>query len=557
MTRQKLKPRTWVVFALVVGALFGVWGGAVKADETSWEIRGEFVSLKPGSPEIVLLRVGGARVLEVPLASFSEAQRADIVRRSGQPAAAAGDAVDAAGPAGIEEAAQACRTAIEATDVYRLYLATPGLSDADRQAAEKRLASWSDRIKRGEIRLEKEWVEPERAKSARREAEGHVRQAIKMLRIGNGQVAEEELRKASRADPASGTADFVLGVAAISGPRPNAVQAGKIFREVVDREPGHGPALNNLAVCEVNARRMSAAAGYFRDAAECLADPHVIVGNVGNVIRMAADRRNRIAPKHVEEFTTLYRWLTEDRGLEPADGITGLVYLSRTGAPLASSGALDPEAVVGLRGDGRPERSGSGVVVAPSFVAVSAAVVANAGRITVLGDGTTGQEIPAVVVATRGDLALLRCEGLAAPAIPLAAVSPPAGAPLLVVYPHPKERGMSGPKKVQATLVTRSEDGVPFPRLVYTAEGERQKPGGLLADPSGRLVGLTASTPAVPTIGANLNVAAPVEAVWSLLREADVQVADAAGGTAADPAKLVENAVRVVVYAPQGQAGGP
>lgn len=554
-----MKPRMLGAVALcafMVGGFWGAGGGGAAADETPWEIRGELVSLKPGQPEIVLLRVSGARVLEVPLKSFSDAQQAEIIRRSAPPAAV-GDSDEAAGLADIEAAAQASRTAIEAADVYRLFLATPGLSDAARQAAEKRLASWSERGLRGDIRLGKEWVEPERAKAARREAEGHVRQAIQMLRLGNGQVAEEELRKASRADLASGTADFVLGIAASSGPRPSSDRAGKFFREVVDREPDHGPALNNLALCEVQARRLSAAAGYFREAAEHLIDPQVIVGNVGNVIRLAADRRNRIAPKHVEEFTTLHRWLMEERGLEPADASSGLVYVSRTGAPLAISGVLDPEAVVGLRGDGPPERSGTGVVVAPLFVIVPTDVVANAGRITVLVDVATGQEELAAIVATRSDLTLLRCEGLVAPAIPLDAVSPPPGAPLLVVYPHPKERVASGPKKVPATVVARPDEEAMLPRLVYSVKGSRQSTGGLLVDASGRLVGLTVRTPALPAIGGDLNVAAPIEAVWSLLRKADVPVTAAAGTTAGDTSRLAETAVKVVVYAPQGQPGDP
>jgi Flp pilus assembly protein TadD len=519
----------------------------VRAEETSWEIRGELVSLKTGSSDVVLLRVAGGQVLEVPLASFSEAQQAEIVKRGGPPATVA-DAGDASAPTALEVAAEGCRTAVEAADVYQLFLASPGLSDSLREAAEKRLAFWSERGRRGDIRHGTEWVGQERAAAARSEAEGHLRQAIQMIRIGNTDVAEDELRKASRADPASGGADFLLGIAASSGPRPSAEKARKFFREVIDREPGHGPALNNLAICDVIDRRLSPAALSFRSAADHVADPQAVVGNVSHVIRLAADRRNRIAPKHVEEFTALYRWLVDDKGLEPADGAAGLTYLSFTGAPIAAGGVLDPESVMGLRGDGGPERSGTGVVVAPSYVVVPTAVVANRSRITVAGDVAIGQEVPATAVATLGGLTLLRCEGLAAPAIPVAATSPALGAEIVVVYPQMEAGATVAPKSVRATVVARPADGALLPRLVYKAPGDRQPVGGILTDASGRLVGLTARTPAVATIGADLNVAAPMEAVWPMLHEAKVQVEPAAEGSAVDPAELAKSAVRVLVH---------
>jgi hypothetical protein len=376
-----------------------------------------------------------------------------------------------------------------------------------------------------------------------------------MLRIGNGQVAEDELRKASRADPASGTADFIQGLAALMGPRSSVEKAGKFFREVVDREPDHGPALNNLALCEVGNRRLSQAAGLFREAAAHVPDPQLVVGNVASVIRLAADRRNRVAPKQLEEFTQLYRWLIDERGLTPVDGQAAmLVYLSLTGSPLGAAGVFGPEAVTQPQGVGQPTRVGTGFVLAPTFVVVPTAVIANGGAVTIRGDLTTGQELPAQAVASGGGLTLLRCEGLATPAIPLAAACPSPGAELRVLHPRLQAGAPPEPRSVKATVVTQPEAGGTLPRLVYSAEGDRHRVGGFLVDTTGRFVGMTTTTPDVPAVGPALHVAAPVEAILPLLQKAGATVAPADVGSVIEAKRLAEGAVRVSVHVP---AAGP
>ncbi len=567
--RSAVQLQRW---AWMAGGFLVIFSGVLLAAERGWEVRGEFVAVKPGDPAVVVLKLADARLVELPLGCFTPAQQTEIAALARANTAGGDKAAEAPGGAAdrdqsatallsdFERAAESCRSAVAATDVYRLLLATPGLPADSREAATQKLESWAERAARDEVRLGKEWVTPQRAAAARREAEGHLRQAFQMLRIGNPQVADDEFRKASRSDPASGTADFLLGLAAVLGQRPSPEKAGKYFREAVDREPDHGPALNNLALCEMQSRRFSAAVEAFRAAADHVAEPRVVVANVGRVIGLAADRRNRITPKQLEEFTALYRELVDDRGLQPADVAGGLVYLSLAGLPIGAGISGGQQELVSPA-DGGMVRSVPGYVVAEGMVVVPAAMIEGEGRLGVTGDPDGLQEIPAKVVASRHGVSLVRCDGLDVAPIPLAAASAPAGAPLLVMQPPRAESPSPATRLVAATAVTSAAGQASDPRFVYSAAAGRQPPGGLISDSSGRLVGLAQSTPLTPGVAASLNVAAAVEALWPLLKEAAATgLADEGSGPVGREAvaeRLAAGTVRVTLRTAEQPGGLP
>ena len=56
-----------------------------------------------------------------------------------------------------------------------------------------------------------------------------------MIRLGNLKLTEQELRQASREDPASGQADFLIGLACLFDGSPDYGQAADAFEEVLQR----------------------------------------------------------------------------------------------------------------------------------------------------------------------------------------------------------------------------------------------------------------------------------------------------------------------------------
>jgi Tfp pilus assembly protein PilF len=68
-----------------------------------------------------------------------------------------------------------------------------------------------------------------------------VKHSIDLLRLGNTQVAKQELQQASKADPESGDADFVMGAIYAIAAR-NCPKAVDHIEKAMQREPDNASA---------------------------------------------------------------------------------------------------------------------------------------------------------------------------------------------------------------------------------------------------------------------------------------------------------------------------
>lgn len=524
-------------------------GGLLGAEQT-WEIRAEFQSLEPGNPERVVLKLADGATVELPLQIFSDAGRALVRDAAGRPAgpAAGADPLEAQ----LAAAAGGCGTAREAVLVYRIGLAGEGIPEQSRAAAAAAVPEWEARAARGEVRLGKEWVSPAKAEAAARTAAGHIDEVITMARLGNLKLLRETLEKASRADPASGRADFLLGLAAIVGvgQRPDPVKAGKSFAEVVAREPGNGMAHNNLAICHAYNGKLNDAIAHFEAAAERLDDLQVVAANVAALLG-GTGVRVKLANKQIEALTGLYRKLAPDQPRQPAPTQTGLTFLSPFGLPVAQQSNF-ADLCVQPAGVGA-ERAQAGIVVAANVVLVPASLPYRGGMLGVrLADGQAG-ELPAAEIATSPSLglALLRCDGLSAPPLSLAPTLPGKATPLIAGLP-PGRRG--GPAAEPGSLV--AADVMPDGVFVHAAAGPGQSAVIPLADRSGRVVGLSMAAPPVPPRGLGRSI----ERIWPFLRDhlpdlEPVEEAEPQPSWDAVRTELARATVTVVARPPA--AGGP
>ena len=481
----------------------------VQAAEPVWELRGKVVAVGAEEPRLVELRLPEGLTVRVPLGAFSAASQAAILSSvDGKKPLAKGEA-EGTPLAAIEESVAQCKTAEDALRALKLCLAgdAAAVPAVDAAAAVKR---WQDRAQRGEVRLGKEWVSPAVAAEAAEAADEVLKKLATMASLGNLKLMRDYLEKASRADPNSGRADFLLGMGMAYGigMRPDSEKAARFFAEVIARDPGDGAAWNNLAVCEVRGKRFDDALAHFARAAACLENPQVVVANVGAMVGYGG-----LSTKQAEAFTALYDQLAPTPSGQRQGPVaqSGLVFLSPFGQPLAGQPNFSdlfgaPAAAT--------ERIGGGTVVAPSMVLVPAELQFPGGSVMVRSATEPNIDRPAQVVAASQalGLTLLRCDGLATEPIPLAAKVATVGSEVMVVLPAGRPRAADGPGTVVALEALPGS-------FVYSTNGGSDVVGAPLLDADGRVIGLTAATPRFPQPGAPRAFGTPIERIWPFLND--------------------------------------
>lgn len=487
------------------------------AAEPVWELQGEVLAVGADDPRMVKLRLPDGSLLSVPLGAFSDGSRGGILSAVAESRPSAKPVVGSS-LAAVEEAVSRCKTADEAVRALKLWLAG-GETRVPAAEAAAALERWEQRAKRGEVRLGREWVSPDVAAAAARAGDDVLTEVATMARLGNIKLLRDYLEKASRLDPNSGRADFLLGLANAFGvgQRVDMDKALRQFAEVMVREPSNGAALNNLAVCEVAARRFDDAVAHFAAAAERLPESPAVAANVALVVAGANDRRSKLSAKQTEAFSALYRRLVQGQpgqmSLPPQSGPT---FLSPFGQPVAAQSNF-ADLLIPPAGS-IVERRGTGVVVAPKVVLVSAAIPFPSGTVVIrLAGGTLG-DLQADVIATSQalGLALLRCEQLAVQPVSLAATVPPVGCEVLTVQSSDRLRTGSSPLSSPGTVVAL---GVLPEVFVHTVTAASQPVALPLVDSGGLVIGFTASTPDIPLPGPPRAFGTPIERIWPFLRD--------------------------------------
>jgi tetratricopeptide (TPR) repeat protein len=165
-------------------------------------------------------------------------------------------------------------------------------------------------------------VDAEVAAASAARASQRLEHAIELIRIGNGQLARQELKEASKLDGASGAADFVTGLVYVFASR-NFEKAADHFREASRREPKNARAVANLAVCEFHDKQYVAATAHFRTALELEPQDQAIVDNIGLVIQAAGSDRVRLPAKVMSDLNDLYRESLTEGKLVPLAQASG------------------------------------------------------------------------------------------------------------------------------------------------------------------------------------------------------------------------------------------
>jgi len=573
------KPSVIKLVVVIAAGVRLLGGCAACAGERSWTVRGEFGSFNPnplpGGPATVVLRLEGDRRVEVPLESLSEADREWVAKQSA--GGAATQKTVATSPkddeiesliAEVESDAVACRSAADAVIVYRLALSSGSLSPRQVEAATSRLQHWRRLAGEGRIRFGDDWVSPDAVAASNREANALVDQAIELMRIGNTKLAREMFEKAGRVGRENLRSEFLLALMPLAQKPADYDRAAGQLADLVRRYPDNGFLANDLAVCEIMARRPAPAHAHFRQSIDLLADGRAVADNVGLVVANANKPRSPVLkmPERMEgEFAELYRFLTQDVKLRPLSTAKELVILGLNGQPLPLSqvSAAGIATLAGTADAVRPVRIESpGVLVAPGRIIADRGMFSAGDVVTIRHPANAEIQLPATVVAMidAPAVCLVACDGLVeavknlpdvAP-LPIAATLSAASGDLVIVGRRPAPLMTVASTPVQAAVVAEADgDGDTF---IHSGVVPRGLGGGPIVDAKGRLVGITARTPRTDASGNVRGLGIPVECLWPLLKQSIASLepaADEAGGLTPEDVtrKALAATVTVVVKA--------
>ncbi len=525
--------RSWMI-GLVLASLSVTWA---VAEVRTWSVSGELVSLKPGNPQVAILRRPDRTTFEVSLEQLSEADRVFIraqVAATAAPASPSSAKVVVTNSAGkrvtldvpellkdVELNALECRTANEAVQVYKFFLAGPDLSADRRAAAEERIKHWLKLAEQKQQRLGDRWVTPDEYEDIKRKCDDMVQHSLELLRLKNHKLAREELVKASRFNPESEKADFLMGWIYSLIARDD-VKAIQHFTEAVRRAPNNGYAYNNLAVCEVFEKRYLLALEHFKKSLDLAPDKQPIAENLGATIESAARIRSVVIPKKtLDEFNDLYRMALRELKLKPGTKSLTFTLVTPYGKSFdrsssdGVSGLLDEpqDAVVSTA-------SGSGFVIAPGYVLTNHHVIEGATEIAVRDPQDREKQFKAVVVASleTPDLALLKVDGFDAPPLRLKSNLPRRGTDLMVLgFPLGNALGTEL-KTTRGAIISMSD-----PQLDgYCMVGAQINPGnsgGPMVDQQGDVIGVVVAKTFQERFISSYGIAIPSELVWPFVKK--------------------------------------
>jgi serine protease Do len=269
------------------------------------------------------------------------------------------------------------------------------------------------------------------------------------------------------------------------------------FKNALRLLPGHVPSLNNLALCDLRRKNYHSAYNNWSNALrQSPGNPEILHNIVRAVSELSSKKLDGAKLSELKDFERLIAEATVDQAIAPdqLNVYVGWVYLpfgtfSNRPARLNSRHVNGKTFVA--------SSTGTGFVAHGQYVLTNRHVVCDhvgrrADQITIIDprDPAQNRELPASIVAVGQepelDLAILKCDELNAPAIPLANSVPSRGTEVLILgFPDPTRFGKS--LKATRGIVT----GVPHDdrkTLLFDAEANPGNSGGPVCNDSGEVV---------------------------------------------------------------------
>lgn len=479
-----------VVLAAIVLVFACLRLGSISAEQRTWTAAAggfttvaEFIELKAGGTVSIRLTDGTTR--DVPLEKLSAADRQYVTRQTEssriaiqtQPSADS-KPVTLTDLQDLEAEAQRCKTARDAARLYTVLLAKANLPADVRSAAEQKSASWQKMATANMVRFGKSWIPGDQYLATRRQAGELIKHALELIRLNQDKLAYEKLVEASKLDPDSIQADFIIATV-FAVVAKNYDKANQHFENCRRRDPDNMAVLNNLALTEIKLGRIRNAINHWK-AAAALGSDQRLVQNVGRLIDQAGKRRVAVPKSSLGQLSELYAGMVVSAKVEGASKKHGWQYM------LIAAGEPEKEAaeVVDRKYSPSVAGFGSGFVVAEHYLLTNRHVAQDATGFDII-DPTNPTAAPApatlVAICETADLAILKCESLSAKPVALDPAPLRRGTDVMVLgYPDPTVLG-AGLKSTRGSisaLPSKELDGL----CLYDAVTNPGNSGGPVCD---------------------------------------------------------------------------
>ncbi len=423
----------------------------------------------------------------------------------------------------LERQAKVQVTASDAFLLYQQYRKSNAITDDLRVRFDERYSEWEDRAEKKLVRLGRKWVTAEERQKVALVAREAVGQANKLIKLGDFAGAKINLERASRQDPNGILADFILGLlnsgrlASVTVSHPET--AVQHFRKVLLRSPSHVGAINNLAVAYMKQGDERSALRYWEQAHELAPKNSQVAHNVARVLFESARGRVKVKSSSLRRLRLLVTATDlprNERTSRPSWAISPAIVpdIERLGENAEQAAATTRRVVSGSQGTGFVIRAGY-ILTNRHVVRDQLYGTADVIQLSIPGRHDAPVLAEVVGISTSSDLALLKSDGLQAPALMLSTEMPRLGVEVMALgFPRTQILGM-GLKATRGSISALPEKS--FRRLLYDAIVNAGNSGGPLLTQDGSVVAV--NTFYHHTIGQPISGGVPMEDAIAFIKQ--------------------------------------
>ncbi len=496
--QQRLKRMS----AIVVGSFMVAWCCCASAGEMrtwraatgGYSVEAELLEVKAG--DIARLKTKDGREIDVPLAQLTTADQ-DFARKQAQPAPGA------QAPAGasakftkVFRMAERCRTPQEALLVFKVFYDDPTTTPADETAAAAKIAEYKQLAAEKKVRLNREWVPAEQANAVRKKADELMRQGLELWKLDQEDAFRRKFAEAAALESELVRADFLAGLIYTAGR--DIDKALPLLQRCLSRDPENVAVLNNVALLSAAKGDWTAMMLNWRKAITLQPDQRVL-HNVGRFLNQAPQANLNIPKQQRDGLAIPYAELVGTGKYTATDPTVGWLFMLIEESDLdisfdkdkgkeSDKKSIRPETTE----DGPVVGGGTGFVVHPGYVLTNAHVAEDDGVFEIQASDGRLLKATRIAKADKADLALLKCEELQVPALPLATALAPRGSDIMLLG-FPEMFNLGASLKATRGSISSVPDAQFNDMYLYDAVTNSGNSGGPVCNDCGNVVAVHAA----------------------------------------------------------------